>query len=52
MSYLSSCYFTHSKLLETPHNKFSKVVNVIGHIKPKIEKRDNKFFTYEWDFLD
>ena len=28
-----------------------KVVNVIGHIKPKIEKRDNKFFTYEWDSL-
>ena len=48
-SYLSSCYYTHSKLLEAPHNKFSKVANVIGHIKPKIEKRDNKFFTYEWD---
>lgn len=48
-SYLSSSYYTHPKLLETPHNKFSKVANVIGHLKPKFEKRDNKFFTYEWD---
>ena len=51
MSYLSSCYYTHSKLLEAPHNKFNKVANVIGHIKPRLEKRDNKFFTYEWDTM-
>ena len=49
MSYLSSCYYTHPKLLEVPHNKFSKVANIVGQIKPKIEKRNNKFFTYEWD---
>ena len=38
MSYLSSCYYTHSKLLEAPHNKFNKVANIIGHIKPRLEK--------------
>ena len=49
MSYLSSCYHTHSKIMEAPHLKHNKVVNLIGHIKPRLEKRDNKFFTYEWD---
>ena len=49
MSYLSSCYYTHPKLLEAPHFKYNKVANLIGHIKPKLEKRNNKFFTYEWD---
>lgn len=38
MSYLSSCYYTHPKLLEAPHFKYNKVANLIGHIKPKLEK--------------
>jgi hypothetical protein len=47
--YLSACYYTNPELCEKPHLTNNKVVNLIGHTKPRLEKRDNKFFAYEYD---